>query len=369
MSGSTEKSNYRLENAAIAVLGAVTLIGIALSMTVFKDPDFHLDLDYLAAIQSFREWSHGLFNKFMLLVTEMGAGKLSSVIMVAIFFGFSTRLGRFVVQTVCYGEMMNGLIKLTVCAFRPWVRDELLVPPGNAIKEATGYSFPSGHSTKATAIYGATIVKSLGRSKTLVVVAGTVLFLVLFSRNYLTVHTPQDVIIGFVSMMTLILILNKVFRWVETGNVAVKKWLVFAVSVVISIAATLYFELKSYPQLTDASGKLIVDPAVLVLDSYKGIGYYLGAASTMIFTHYFKGYEAEKAGMEQRLGMTLIGILVFFLLNTSLAPMLSSIIPAKKYVFLTAQFLTIFGTFAILPVAAARLGVTSERTEKESPAV
>ncbi len=43
---------------------------------------------------------------------------------------------------------------VSVCAYRPWIRDVRVLPAGDAIKTATGYSFPSGHTTTATPIYG-----------------------------------------------------------------------------------------------------------------------------------------------------------------------------------------------------------------------
>lgn len=53
---------------------------------------------------------------------------------------------------------MNGAVKLSVCAYRPWIRDSRIVPAGDSKVAATGYSFPSGHTMCATAMYGTTAV-------------------------------------------------------------------------------------------------------------------------------------------------------------------------------------------------------------------
>gem|GEM_PF-3319507 len=37
------------------------------------------------------------------------------------------------------GEMLNVLIKLTVCAYRPWIRSDLIAPAGDSKVAAAGY--------------------------------------------------------------------------------------------------------------------------------------------------------------------------------------------------------------------------------------
>lgn len=63
------RSGHRVENTALLILVALCLLFIGLSMTVFKGTDFRADLDYLMAIQNFREFSHQAFNKFFLFGT------------------------------------------------------------------------------------------------------------------------------------------------------------------------------------------------------------------------------------------------------------------------------------------------------------
>ena len=348
------RSGHRVENNALLIMVALCLLFIGLSMTVFKGTDFRADLDYLMAIQNFREFSHQAFNKFFLFITDFGSGKLCCLILIFIYFGFSTRLGNFIVQVYAYADFMNGLLKLTVCAFRPWVRDELILPPGDAKVAATGYSFPSGHSTGATAIFGGLILGSRQKSLALIIGAGLMLILVLFSRNYLGVHTPQDVFIGLLSTLALILVMRKIFRWLETGNQLSKKWILFVISLVLSTLAAVYYEFKSYPLLTGADGSLIVDPAKLILDSYKGIGYYIGGAASLLFVHYFRGYEAEKATAEQRIGTVLIALIVYYLVTMVLSPQFIHMLPAR-FAYTAEGFSRIFITFGILPVVAGRM--------------
>lgn len=86
--------------------------------------------------------------------------------------------------------LVNGFLKLTCCVYRPWIRDARVVPYGDSKVAATGYSFPSGHSTAATARYGSIGVWFRKRNKAIMEVMFASIFITMFSRNYLGVHTP-----------------------------------------------------------------------------------------------------------------------------------------------------------------------------------
>jgi len=357
-----------IEKLAIIVALLLTLAVTVLSMTVFRSPDFRADLDFLMALQEFREYSHNAFTGFILFVTEFGGGKFTLLMLVLIYFGFSTRLGTFLVQAAGYSEMLNGLLKLTVCALRPWVRDELIIPPGDAKAAATGYSFPSGHSANATAVFGGIAVKTWGRSRILLAAAFVMLLLILFSRNYLGVHTPQDVLVGLISTLALILVMNRVFRWLDRGSSKTRKaWILFLVSVAVSIISAAYFELKSYPEVADAAGKLVVDPSKMVLNSYKGIGYYLGVSAALVFLQYFRGYDTGNVPALRRLGVTIAGMLLLLFLYTVVTPFLSQILP-HRYARLLGGFSVMFITFGVFPVLAASRNASGNSEVSAVPA-
>ncbi|MFR6582359.1 MAG: phosphatase PAP2 family protein [Ruminococcus sp.] len=66
-----------------------------------------------------------------------------------------------------------------------------MLPYGDSKTAATGYSFPSGHTTRATAMFGGSGLWFMEKKHS--VVAGllfVLVFLTMFSRNYLGVHTP-----------------------------------------------------------------------------------------------------------------------------------------------------------------------------------
>ena len=345
-----ETGKHPIENIAIIAAAVITAAVTALSLTVFKDPGFHLDLDYLMALQNFREYSNDIFTGFFQYVTYLGTGHVIIFLLILVYFCFSTRTGLFLVQVLGYSSMLNGLLKPAVSALRPWMRDELIVPAGDAKVAATGFSFPSGHSTTATGFFGG-LVSRLGSVKPyLWVVCPVIILLVMFSRNYLGVHTPQDVLIGLISTIFIVLLMHKIFRWISRGNEQSqgrKKGMLFLISVILSLLAMVFIECRSYPETVDA--------AKLVQDSYKNSGLFLGASFTLFFLHYFRGYEAENATLRQKVIMTALAVILALLSYYCLNGALKELMPARL-AKVTGSFFTVFGVFGLLPALAARLG-------------
>ena len=99
------------------------------------------------------------------------------------------------VVTLGGAVLLSDLVKVLVAKPRP--------PTADALVHASGYSFPSGHATQATAtLIGAALVlaaltPSWPRRVTLVTVAVTLAVLVGVTRVYLGVHAPTDVLGGW----------------------------------------------------------------------------------------------------------------------------------------------------------------------------
>ena len=113
--------------------------------------------------------------------------------------------------------VINPLIKLTACVYRPWIRDSRIIPAGDAIRTATGYSFPSGHTTTVGPLAGGMAVNLWEdkRSRAFSIVFLIYLCLTAFSRNYLGVHTPQDVCVGLIISSLVLFGTSRLFKWLD----------------------------------------------------------------------------------------------------------------------------------------------------------
>ena len=113
-----------------------------------------MDIDILLRLQAFRNGAGGVLADFLSEMTYLGESGTVLVIMAIIYWGISKRFGTFLLMGWSANRLVNGFLKITVCAYRPWIRDARILPFGDATVTATGYSFPSGHTTNTASVYG-----------------------------------------------------------------------------------------------------------------------------------------------------------------------------------------------------------------------
>ena len=118
-----------------------------------------MDIEYLLLLQNFRESTNNVLTPFMEAISLFAVSFLI-MIPVFVYWVVDKRKGLYTLASyyLCCG--VNAMVKLTACVYRPWIRDPRVVPAGDAISTATGYSFPSGHTVTAGPIYGGLAVVS-----------------------------------------------------------------------------------------------------------------------------------------------------------------------------------------------------------------
>ena len=211
-------------------------------------------------------------------------GEMNTVLIfiALIYWCVSKNFGNYLLMGWNGGRVVNGFLKVTACVYRPWIRDARIVPSAEALPTATGYSFPSGHSTNAGALYGGGAIRR-ELSKALRITLGIIAVLIALSRNYLGVHTPQDILVGLGSGLLVMWLTAKLIAWIEKNPG--KDILVMFVGIGIAVAVAVFAALKSYPADYDAAGNLLVDGAKMAADTYKGVGWCIG---------YLTGWVLEK---------------------------------------------------------------------------
>ena len=112
-----------------------------------------MDIEYLLFLQDFRNGINDALTPFMEGVSLFAVTMLSAI-PVFLYWCADRRRGLYTLAAYCASGAMNALVKLTACVYRPWIRDARILPAGEAIKTATGYSFPSGHTITAASVYG-----------------------------------------------------------------------------------------------------------------------------------------------------------------------------------------------------------------------
>jgi len=142
---------------------------------------------------------------FMSLVTHLGEETFFMAGALFVFWCIDKRRGYYLLSVGFIGTLINQWLKIVCRVPRPWVKDPEFTIVEAARAEATGYSFPSGHTQTAAGFFG-----GIARSTHTVwvrVVSIVLLVLVPVSRMYLGVHTPADVGVSFVIGAVLVLVL------------------------------------------------------------------------------------------------------------------------------------------------------------------
>lgn len=147
-----------------------------------------------------------VLDKLMVVITEMGNEIPFLIIVLGVFWCVSKQMGYYLMVEGFFGIIINQFLKILCCVPRPWVRDPDFTIVESARASATGYSFPSGHTQNAVALYGG--IACWTRRVWLRAACIVLAVLIAFSRMYLGVHTLQDVGVAFVIAAALVLLVR-----------------------------------------------------------------------------------------------------------------------------------------------------------------
>lgn len=182
-----------------------------------------------------------VLDKLMLMVTHLGEETAFLVIALIVFWCVNKYHGYYMLGVGLGGNLLNQFMKITCRIPRPWVRDPDFTVVEAAKAEAGGYSFPSGHTQTAVGTFGA--VAATQASKWIRTVCIVLAVLTAFSRMYLGVHTPADVLVGGVMALILVFAL----RPLMLGNNKRLIPAVFGVLLILSAGFLAYLQLYPFP--------------------------------------------------------------------------------------------------------------------------
>ena len=185
-------------------------------------------------------------NELMLGITKLGEETAFLVAALIVFWCVDKYKGYYVLGVGLFGTLASQFMKLLCRIPRPWVRDENFTILEAAREEAGGYSFPSGHTQSAVGTFGS--LAATAKKRWLQILFIVLPALVGFSRMYVGVHTPADVLVGAALSVALIFGLKPLVLGKKKGIFIP---VVFGVMLLCSVAFTLYVELYPFPEGLD----------------------------------------------------------------------------------------------------------------------
>lgn len=259
-------------------------------------------MDILWAISELRT---PFWDSVLSVLTKMGEETVAIVVICLIYWCISKRLAYCIGAGYFIASLGAQGMKITFRIDRPWILDPSFEPVGGALKHATSYSFPSGHTTSATALFG-----SLGLSAKQLwqrVLFFAAVPTVAFSRMYLGVHTLADVGVAFVFSFAVIAL---VYAVIGRKEPSVKTYTVIAAVITLVAAALIAYSFTLY-----SNGTIARDYAS---DCCKAAGAAIGFAVGLWLENKFINFSNKTGKLWHQAVKYIVGLGVLLALKTGL---------------------------------------------------
>ena len=264
------------------------------------------------------------------LISRLGEETVGLVILCLIFWCISKQIAYCVgISFFLAGLTVQGM-KICFRIPRPWIIDTSLNPVPSALKHATGYSFPSGHTQNVAAVFG-----SLGaqiKQIPVKTVCFLLVFLVAFSRMYLGVHTLLDVSVSL--LITLLLVLVTV-KFIVCDTVNKKRELTLTIFMMLYAVAVLIISSILY-----TGGKIEQSN---LSDCLKAAGAGIGFAAGMYIERVYINFSVGSKNVFWQVLKFILGIAGILIIKEGIKLIAGSslVVDAARY-FLLLQWVTVF---------------------------
>ena len=274
-----------------------------------------MELEILRHIQSI---ANPFFDFIFQLITICGEQVVLISIISIIYWTLDKKFGEYIAYAVLTSVLLNNTIKDIFKMKRPIGEEGI-----RTLREqkATGYSFPRGHTQSASSFYGAMAIYL--KKRVMYIIATVMIILVGFSRLYLGVHYPKDVIVGGILGVLTSLVCYKLYNRFEN------KMLLYVITFVIFI-----------PALTFAHSA----------DFIKGMGTYLGFIIGIYIEKKYVNFSTE-GSKGNKIIRVLLGVLILLVLQVGLKVLLPS---GTIFSFIRYSLISLIG-IGVYPMAFKKL--------------
>lgn len=256
--------------------------------------DFEINI-----IKTLRDISSPSLDIIFRCLTFMGEQVILILLIAIVYFLMDKKEGQKIgfalVSTLLLNNSLKGVIKYE----RPFVYSSDYKPADIAIESATGYSFPSGHTQNATTLY--TSLALTFKKQWLTITCISLIIIVGFSRIYLGVHFPKDVVFGVIFGVGCTLLTRFLYNKYATS--LKNELIIYGSTLLIFIPFLFVFWTKDYNKL------------LLVRDFYIAFAFALGFFLAIIFEKKLLDFEKSnnfKTNVYRFIG-AIISLLIFYI--------------------------------------------------------
>ena len=270
-----------------------------------SDPSWiHPQTDFLLFLQNIRTSVPEAVDKIFLSITIFGEFWLPTLLCATVYWCIDFHAGIYLFSLEGINSLFAHLFKMIACVYRPWILDNRIHPSKLAIPYAKGYSFPSGHSFMSSSVFGG-IAYLNKKNKLTVTLLILLILLVGFSRLWLGVHTPQDVLCGLLTGCILVFALKPLIDWAEKKE---NRYLyLLGIINTLAILALIYVYFFNTYRMDYVSGKLLVDPERLKYNTAVVYAYSLGLINGCYLCRTFIPFNPKDVSVKKRIIRGIIG--------------------------------------------------------------
>ena len=184
---------------------------------------------------------------FVSVFSALGEEFFMIILLAFLYWCYDKKIGEYVGSIIVLGVIINPLIKNIFWRRRPYFDHETIkcyrpLDKSHDLYDinAQGLSFPSGHSTNATAAYGTIALGA--RKKWVTVLCCIIIFLIGFSRVAVGVHYPTDVLTGWLSGLLCLWLIVFIRRRIPEE----KTWILYLTIFLVSCLGLFYCKTSDY---------------------------------------------------------------------------------------------------------------------------
>ena len=294
-------------------------------------------MDILYALEKIRT---PFWNGVMSAVTQLGGEVIFIVAAVVVFWCVSKWEGYYLMTIAFCGTVLNQFLKLICRVPRPWVRDPNFTIVESARAEATGYSFPSGHTQNAIGLFGG--MARWGGRRWVRIGLTALALMIAFSRMYLGVHTPADVGVSLVLAAALVLGLYPLMRRAQEKPRYMGY--VLAAMLVVSGAFVVFVETCGFPADMDAENL-----ASGIGNAWKMLGAVAGMTLAWLLDRRYIHFETQAVWWVQAIKVA-VGMALLLAIKSGLKAPLLALLGHEGFAGGVRYFLLVLVAGAVWPL-------------------